>query len=326
MQDLDTPHSTLTIDSNFLPVFQVEHEQKTDSLLTATPQKRVKNWLNIIFLTSLPLVTVLWLSIYTYHFGVTKADIVLFLFMYFISGFSITFGYHRYFAHRSFELNKVIQFFVLLASTASLEASVLCWSADHRRHHRFVDREQDPYNSTKGFWWSHIAWIFFKAPGDKELSHARFDNVADLKKNKLVLWQHRYYLPIAIFMSFGLPTLIGYCYGRPVAGFLWGGALRLLMVHHCTFLINSACHIFGTRPYSTKNTARDNWFLALLTFGEGYHNFHHAFPSDYRNGIRWYHWDPSKWMIKGLSLVKLSRDLNKTSDEKISAVRAKNLS
>jgi len=283
---------------------------------------REKNWVNIIFLTSLPIVTVIWLGLYTLHYGVRAYDLALFLFMYLISGISITFAYHRYYAHRAFELNPIIQFLVLLAGTAAIEGSVLCWAADHRRHHRYVDREEDPYNITKGFFWAHMGWIFFRARGDRELTHRRFDHVADLKKNKLALWQHRYYTPLAIFMSFGLPTLLGLSYGRPVAGFLWGGAFRLIFTHHCTFLINSACHVFGTRPYSTKNSARDNWVLALLTFGEGYHNFHHAFPSDYRNGIAWYHWDPSKWIIKGLSLVGLSWDLHQTPQDKIARTKA----
>ena len=126
--------------------------------------------------------------------------------------------------------------------------------------------------------------------------------------------QHRFYLPLSIFVAFLLPTLLGMAVGRPLAGFFWGGLFRVNFLQHATFLINSACHKFGSRPYSMKVTARDCWWLAIFTNGEGYHNFHHAFGNDYRNGVRWYHWDPSKWFIGLLASCGLARNLKRTPD------------
>ena len=134
----------------------------------------------------------------------------------------------------------------------------------------------------------------------------------DLKVRRLVMWQHRVSNWFGIVGSLSLPTLIGAAFGRPLGGLLWGGFLRIAVVHHTTFLVNSAAHLYGRRPYSEESTARDNALLAFITNGEGYHNFHHKFPSDFRNGVRWYQWDPTKWLILTLSRIGLARGLRET--------------
>ena len=180
--------------------------------------------------------------------------------------------------------------------------------SDHRSHHRHVDGDADPYNINRGFLWAHIGWIFFD-----DLSDTRApSNVRDLERSRLVRLQARLYVPLAVIVGLGLPFAIGLAFDRPWGGMLWGGLVRTVFVHHCTFLINSAAHFFGERPYSTEISARDNGWLALLSYGEGYHNFHHAFPGDYRNGIAWYHWDPTKWTIRSLSLARLAWGLRRT--------------
>ncbi len=170
----------------------------------------------------------------------------------------------------------------------------------------------------RGFLWAHVFWVFYKeAPG------ATFDNVPDLLKNPRVMWQHRWSRFLGIGVGLGLPTLVGALFGRPFGGLLWGGFLRIVLVHHTTFLINSAAHLWGKRPYSTEVSARDNWFLAFFTHGEGFHNFHHAFPSDFRNGLRWYHWDPNKWTILALKVTGLARNLRRTPGPLIERARAR---
>jgi stearoyl-CoA desaturase (delta-9 desaturase) len=140
----------------------------------------------------------------------------------------------------------------------------------------------------------------------------------DLRKDKLVLFQHKYYLPIAILVGFLVPMLAGYLLvGSVLAGLYVGAVLRLLFSGHCTFAINSFAHMIGTRPYSTYCTARDNWFLSILTFGEGYHNYHHRFQADYRNGLVWYSWDPSKWIIYGFSKLGLASNLITMPEAKV---------
>ncbi|MBI2071112.1 MAG: fatty acid desaturase [Elusimicrobia bacterium] len=273
------------------------------------PGQREFNWVNIAFLTLSPIAAIIGAVLYIYHQGFHWVDLVLFVFMAMSTGVAITAGYHRYFAHRTYECRPGIQFLYHLFGAAALQNSVLYWASDHRYHHRYVDTEDDPYNIMKGIFWAHMGWIFYKTRPDRN-----FDSIPDLKEDRLVIWQNRYYLPIAITVSFVLPTLIGWAVGRPFGGFLWGGLLRVVLVHHGTFLINSAAHFIGAQPYSNKDTSRDNWWLAPFTFGEGYHNFHHAFQGDYRNGHAWYHWDPCKWWVWTISHVGLTWRLNRTPE------------
>lgn len=197
-----------------------------------------------------------------------------------------------------------------------MQDSALVWSADHRRHHKHVDHEDDPYNITKGFWHAHIGWILFK----KKLAPPK-DNVKDLMADKIVMWQHRWWIEIALLVGFVFPAYAGWLiegsWQGALLGFLLGGMFRLTCCHHSTFFINSLCHYMGTQPYSSTHTARDSWFMALLTFGEGYHNYHHEFQHDYRNGVKPWQFDPTKWAAWTLSKLGLTSDLRRVPDEKI---------
>jgi stearoyl-CoA desaturase (delta-9 desaturase) len=173
-------------------------------------------------------------------------------------------------------------------------------------HHRYVDTDKDPYNAGQGFWFSHIGWIFYESPADRD-----FTIVGDLLRDRWVRWQHRYHVLIGFGLGFGLPLIVGFAIGRPIGALLWGGLIRVVFVHHMTFFINSLAHMTGTQPYSKTDTSRDSWWLAFLTHGEGYHNFHHRFPSDYRNGIYWYQWDPTKWVIAGLHMTGMTYKLHR---------------
>jgi stearoyl-CoA desaturase (delta-9 desaturase) len=132
--------------------------------------------------------------------------------------------------------------------------------------------------------------------------------------DKMVMWQHKYYMPIAIAFGIILPTYIGHLMGSALGGFALAGLARIVFVHHCTFFINSLCHIVGSRPYTDTNTARDSFIMAFFSYGEGYHNYHHYFPTDYRNGIKWYQFDPTKWLIKFAELMGLARDLKRVPE------------
>jgi stearoyl-CoA desaturase (delta-9 desaturase) len=184
---------------------------------------------------------------------------------------------------------------------------VLAWAADHRRHHGRTDSDLDPYNAGRGFWYSHIGWVLRKPdPSIEPLS------VRDLARDPLVIWQHRYYPFIGIAVGIVLPVLLGWAFGDPWGGFVVGAALRLLIVYHSTFAINSFAHRFGAQPYSDRNSSRDSLLIALVSMGEGYHNFHHAFPSDYRNGPLAHQFDPTKWVLRLLAVVGLARNLRRT--------------
>jgi stearoyl-CoA desaturase (delta-9 desaturase) len=234
---------------------------------------------------------------------------------YWCSGISITGGYHRLFAHRSYRCVRPVSLFYLLFGAAAVQNSVLTWASDHRRHHADTDGDTDPYDARRGLWWSHIGWVFRDDPARD------YTNVRDLAADPLVAWQHRFYFPIAIGMAGAAPAFVALAWGDPAGGALWAGAIRLVAQYHTTFAINSVAHRFGRQPYTAATSARDNVLVAFLTMGEGYHNFHHRFPSDYRNGVRWFNYDPTKWLVSGLSTVGLTSDLKRVSRDAV--VRAR---
>lgn len=260
----------------------------------AQKTERPIDWVNAVFLTATPCAAVIGTVWYGWRYGVGWLEAANFLVMFVLTSVSVTAGYHRYYSHRSYECSKAVQLFYLVFGAAAVENSVLNWGSDHRYHHRYVDRDGDPYDITKGGFYAHIGWIFYKDTRDQD---RRFENSPDLLKDPLVVWQHRYYIPLVVGFTFLLPTLIGLLGARPLGGLIFGGVLRCVLVHHTTFFINSLAHMFGTRPYDRAGTARDSWWLAPLTFGEGYHNFHHKFQADYRNGIKWWQFDSTKWFI-----------------------------
>ena len=266
-------------------------------------------WPNVLFLTLTPLVALVGGPLYLMKEGFSWPIFLLFTFYLLATGLSITAGYHRLFSHKSYEANGLIRFLLLAFGGASCQNSALKWSSEHRDHHRYVDQADDPYNIHKGFFYAHIGWVLLKDP------KLTFENVRDLQEDKLILWQHRNYWMIAVVLGFVVPFLAGVAFGRPWGALLWAGIVRTVLVHHSTFLINSLCHFLGKQPYSLRNTSRDNGLTALLTFGEGYHNFHHKFQYDYRNGIRWYQWDPTKWVIRGLEMIRFVKKLRRASDE-----------
>lgn len=275
------------------------------------------NWISITYLLSIPAFSLALLPYALSHHLFSWPIIAYAIVHYAIDCLSITVGYHRLISHRAYEAQPAVKALMLVTGAGAFQNSALIWSKDHRVHHREVDTDNDPYSINKGFWYAHFLWMFEKtAPLD-------LDKIpADLRKDKLIMFQHRYYFPIAVAMGFGVPMLMGYLLVNSVmAGLYVGAILRLLFSGHCTFAINSFAHLIGTRPYSVNNTARDNWFLSILTFGEGYHNYHHRFQADYRNGLVWYAWDPSKWIIYVLSKVGLTYNLNRIPKEKVHIAR-----
>jgi len=265
---------------------------------------RKKDWINIIFLTLTPIIGLAGTAVWTWRHGFHLWMPALTVLMYLAVGVSICAGYHRLFSHKSYECHPAVQVFYAIFGAMAAQNSILWWSASHRVHHKYVDRDWDPYNIQRGFWWAHMFWIFYRNP-----NAGVFDNSPDLLKNGVVMWQHRWNKVLLIGAGFGLPALVGACFGDPLAGLLWGGFLRIVIIHHTTFFVNSLAHFLGKPAFNAEVSARDNWIVALLTLGEGYHSFHHRFPSDFRNGIRWYQWDPAKWFIGALRSVGLASDL-----------------
>ena len=275
------------------------------------------NWLNSIFLFATPVFALIGIVLHWIYFGPPGLlELIVFVGLYFACGLSITVGYHRLFSHRSHNAKWPLVLFYSIFGAGSFQNSIIEWCSDHRRHHKLTDTEDDPYSASKGFWYSHIGWILL----EEENFTNDFSNVKDLQRSKIIMWQHRNVFLIGALSGLILPAVIGFAIGGlsgAVGCFVWAGLARVVFVHHGTFLINSAAHIWGTQPYSEENSSRDSFWLAFLTFGEGYHNFHHTFQADYRNGHKWYHMDPSKWWIQSFKYLGLNSDLKSTPKHSI---------
>ncbi len=284
------------------------------------PFERV-NWVTSVFLIGTFLLSITVVPWYIVTFEQTWFQWAMFAFMVPATAMSITLGYHRLFSHLSFKAKWPVKLFTLVFGACAFENSCLDWSSDHRTHHKHVDHDEDPYDISKGFMWAHIGWLMFKLAPEHPAT-----NVSDLRKEKLVMWQHRHVQKIAFFVGILGPAILGGLYNHfvnlPVwegvlGGFLIAGVLRVVVVQHSTFFINSLCHTIGKRPYSTKHSARDSIVMAFATFGEGYHNYHHEFQHDYRNGVKPWQWDPTKWTIWTLSKLGLASNLRRVPDSKI---------
>jgi stearoyl-CoA desaturase (delta-9 desaturase) len=270
---------------------------------------------NVLVFSVLTLLALVGTPIWAFTYGFDAVEIGFTIFLFYFTGMSITAGYHRLWSHKTYDAHPVVRFILAVGGAMTVQNSILHWSSDHRVHHRHVDvNDQDPYSAKKGFWFSHIGWMLRE---HKATRFADYSNCRDLQKDKIVMWQHKYYLPIVLVSNFGITGLVGWLNGDILGMILLAGVTRIVLVHHVTFFINSLAHIWGSRPFTDKNTARDNGILAFFTFGEGYHNYHHIFEYDYRNGIKWWQFDPTKWMIKSLSYIGLTKNLRKTPEERI---------
>ena len=269
---------------------------------------------NAVIFVGFPLAALVLVPLWGWYAGFSAAQWAWAVVFLYLNGLSITGGYHRLWSHKAYNAHWTVRLWFALWGAGALQNSILIWASDHRRHHRHVDDNvRDPYSAGRGLWFSHMGWMLREYSTNAE----DFSNAQDLMRDPIVMWQHRHYVAITTFMNLGLPLALGVALGDVIGTVLLVGLLRLVVNHHVTFFINSLAHYWGTRPYTDSNSARDNGFLAFLTYGEGYHNYHHIFQTDYRNGIRWYQWDPTKWMIAGLARLGLARDLQRVPNFRI---------
>ena len=272
---------------------------------------RKLDWINILFLSGVHVLGVWGI----YHMAAVQFSwwtLGLGLLWFAFCGLSITGGYHRLFSHPSYKAAWPLRLFYACFGAASVQNSAIKWSSDHRRHHNGVDTFADPYNIREGFWWAHIGWVLHQLAEPRVL-----DNVADLVKDPILRFQHRVSMPMALVFGALLPLGLGFLWGDPIGALLVAGFTRLMFQYHATFAVNSVAHYIGTRPYSDATSARDSFITAIITLGEGYHNFHHSFSLDYRNGVRWWQLDPTKWFVWTMSKVGVTRDLRRVSRERI---------
>jgi stearoyl-CoA desaturase (delta-9 desaturase) len=285
---------------------------------TALKKQTPLNWsvTTVFGLTFIAAITVVpWYGI---THGFSNWAWIFFAVFLMLNGIGIGSGYHRLWSHRTYEAHPALRWFLALVGGMALQNSILVWCARHRVHHRDVDdNDKDPYSIGRGFWFAHIGWML------RDYASGRIDYslVRDLQNDPVAAWQHRWYWSLAWTTNAVLPLVLGWMVGDVIGVFLLAGVLRLVISHHVTFFINSLAHMWGSQPYTDENSARDNHFLALITYGEGYHNFHHMFQSDYRNGIRWWHLDINKWFISTCALLGLAKNRKRAPQFKVLRAR-----
>ena len=274
-------------------------------------ERKQIDWPTAFFLIGYQLAVIIALPFYFYFYRPSGALIAISATMLAVLGITLSSGYHRYFSHKSYKAHPIVESVLLFLSPLLVQESALRWSFDHRRHHAFVDTDKDPYSIKKGFWYAHFTWMLYKGePIDLKV-------VKDLWNNPRVRFQHRHRHLLMFGSNILVGLIIGYLLNDYVGAFMIAVGLRLLLSHHMTWFINSLAHTWGDRPFCQEQTAVNNFILALLTWGEGYHNYHHVFAKDYRNGVRWFHWDPTKWLVYGLSKIGLTSNLRKMDDETV---------
>ncbi|KAF2072946.1 hypothetical protein CYY_005739 [Polysphondylium violaceum] len=299
---IEKNNSTLSVELDTPTPSSVAAPPKRKSRFDGLPWYEKVNWKTAIFLTVTPIMA--FYGMFTTPF-ITKTYITAFL-AYYIAGMGITAGYHRLFSHRSYEASFPVKLILVLMGSSTFEMSVIEWCLDHRAHHRFTDTEKDPYNINRGFLYAHMGWLFLK---QEQKSDA---DVSDLVADPLLAFQDKYYLPISFITGWFVPMFIcGLGWGDWKGGFFIAGVASKVFMMQCTFCINSLAHYIGEATYTDQRSPRDSWITSLVTFGEGYHNFHHEFPYDYRNGIHASAYDPGKWLICFLSWFGLTYNLKR---------------
>ncbi|CAK7221087.1 stearoyl-CoA 9-desaturase [Sporothrix curviconia] len=268
------------------------------------------DWLNTTFILLIhfaAMVAAYWVPL--------RMNTLIFAFVYYFNtGLGITAGYHRLWAHSSYKATLPLKIYLAAVGAGAVEGSIRWWSRGHRAHHRYTDTDKDPYSVRKGLLYSHLGWMVMKQ-NPKRIGRT---DITDLNEDAVVVWQHKNYIKTVLFMAIGFPVLVcGLGWGDWAGGFIYAGLLRAFAVQQATFCVNSLAHWLGDQPFDDRNSPRDHVITALVTLGEGYHNFHHEFPSDYRNAIMWWQYDPTKWSIWIWKQLGLAYDLKQFRQNEI---------
>ena len=289
------------------------------------------NWITTSVLVFYPMLIVAALVWYCIHYGSGWFEWGMAIVAYYLYNISIGVGVHRLWSHSSYKANKFVEFFLMIISSGTLQGPAIAWASDHALHHTYMDEELDPHsplkykNKLKGFFWSHMGWMLFEDISNK---HINKGTLKRLGRNKILMFQLKHYWKIAVFMNLVLPPIVGCLIGgdlqSAIAGYVFIGFARAFQ-QQMTFCVNSLTHFIGTKPY-LNGTPGDIPFMFFLLLGENWHNFHHAFARDYRNGWKWYQLDIHKWIIYLMSKVGLAHELVVTSKERVYAKQAETLS
>jgi stearoyl-CoA desaturase (Delta-9 desaturase) len=291
-------------------------EQAADTARTGTVRPRTSRISQVVTLVAvvvppLGLVSAMGLL---WGVGFHPVDLALFAGFYVVCAFGTTIGFHRYFTHRGFEAGAPVRVALAVLGCMTMQGPITQWVTDHRKHHALSDRPGDPHSphvghgeglggALRGFVHAHVGWMFSNLGMEQGREYGK-----DLYEDRLIRAIDRLYL-FWVVLTLGLPFAIGYAVGGTAGagleGLVWGGLIRIAAYQHATFSVNSICHMFGRKEYRSRDEARNNWLVALLVFGEGWHNNHHAFPVSARHGLGRRQLDPSWWVISGLEKLGL---------------------
>ena len=308
-----TPHGRIEL-SRALGRDDVEpvvHEAR-DRLITA-------------LVTALPILALGFVAWQLWDEALRWSDVIVFLVLYLGFGLGVTVGFHRLLTHRSFETTRWMRFLFGVLGSAAIEGPAIAWVADHRKHHAFSDREGDPHSphvghgvglrgALCGLAHAHVGWLFIHTQRGAKRRYAPdllADPIVCLVDRTFVVWA-----ALGLAVAFGLGVAIGHSLTAGVTGLLWGGAVRMLVVHHVTYSINSLCHFFGRQRFATDDESRNLLWLAVPSFGEAWHNNHHAFPTSAAHGLRRFEVDPSALVIRGLEKLGLAWNVVRISPER----------
>jgi stearoyl-CoA desaturase (delta-9 desaturase) len=259
------------------------------------------DWFNVIFIGGVHLGALA--AFFTFDWGALGVAAALW---WLTGSLGIGLGFHRMLTHQGFRAHPWLERFLVLCGTLAVQGGPIAWVAGHRMHHAHSDRELDPHDSTRGFWWAHIGWIFYRDPMTGEFANYR-RLAKDLVADPFLLFLDRWYVVLQAALGLGLLAWGGWSF------VIWGIFVRLVFGWHCTWLVNSAAHMFGYQSYASRDNSRNCWWVALLSFGEGWHNNHHAFPRSARHGLRWWEIDQNYATLAILRKLGLVWDV-RTSD------------
>jgi stearoyl-CoA desaturase (delta-9 desaturase) len=265
-------------------------------MTVATSEKIPPAWGTIIYLASIHLVALFALLPSNFNW---RAIAVAFILYCITAGVGITLGFHRLVSHRSFETPKLVEYFLIFCGTLACQGGPLDWIGLHRIHHQYSDTELDPHDSNKGFWWSHLGWMLCQNPANEKISRY----TKDIASDRFYRFCQVGMIPIQVVLGLVLYYFGGWSF------VVWGIFVRLVVVFHCTWFVNSATHKFGYKSHESNDNSKNCWWVALLTFGEGWHNNHHAYQYSARHGLQWWEVDLTWMMIKFLSVLGLAKNI-----------------
>jgi stearoyl-CoA desaturase (delta-9 desaturase) len=275
-------------------------------MTVATSNKLSLDWVVIVYMAVIHLVALLAVFPSNFSWGAVGVAFVLY---WITGGLGITLGFHRLVTHRSFEVPKLLEYFFVLCGTLACEGGPIEWVGQHRIHHKYSDTESDPHDSNKGFWWSHMGWMLHKVPAKADIPRY----TKDIADDPVYQFLQKFFIPIQVVLGLFLYWLGGWPF------VIWGIFVRLVVVFHFTWFVNSATHKFGYQSHESHDHSTNCWWVALLTFGEGWHNNHHAFQYSARHGLEWWEIDITWMTIRLLQLLGLANNIKLVPKEQLTA-------